>query len=50
MKTIVEFWIDVLESRDKELDHTRLRSDCGFLLYAGRPCPGMKPYVKVLDY
>lgn len=36
---------------DKELDHTRrLRSDYGSLLYACRPYPGMKPYVKVLDY
>ena len=46
MKMIIDYWLEVLSTGTTELDHTKLRSDYGFLLYSCRPYPAMKPYLK----
>ena len=48
MKRIVSKWLERLERGDQELDHTELRSDRGFLVYACQAYPSLRPYLKGL--
>eukprot|EP00804_Cyclotella_cryptica_P009181 CCRYP_003237-RA/>CCRYP_003237-RA protein AED:0.49 eAED:0.30 QI:0/0/0/0.75/1/1/4/0/697 len=46
MKDILKYWSDVVQSGETRLDHKRLLSDRGFLVYVTRAYPPLIPYVK----
>ena len=48
MRRIVDKWLKRLEEGVRELDHSELMSDRGFLVYACQAYPGLKPYLKGL--
>ncbi len=46
MKEICKYWLNLLESGETVLDHKRLQSDRGFMVYVTQPYPALKPYLK----
>eukprot|EP00804_Cyclotella_cryptica_P022761 CCRYP_004987-RA/>CCRYP_004987-RA protein AED:0.44 eAED:0.44 QI:0/-1/0/1/-1/1/1/0/204 len=46
MKDILKYWYNVVQSGETRLDHKRLLSDRGFLVYVTRAYPPLIPYVK----
>jgi hypothetical protein len=46
MKTIIATWLSLLKAGVVDLEHKRLLSDRGFLVYVTRAYPPMIPYVK----
>ena len=46
MKRILKDWYTILAKGDKELSHSKLASDRGFLVYAMCTYPPMVPYLK----
>ena len=46
MKAICKYWLDILKTGEKTLEFKKLQSDRGFMVYATRAYPAMKPYLK----
>lgn len=46
MKAICNYWLDLLDEGMVDLDHKKLSSDRGFMVYAVQAFPAMKPYLK----
>jgi hypothetical protein len=46
MKNTCRFWLELPNQGISELDHKRLRSDRGFMVYIVQAYPWMKPYLK----
>ena len=46
MKSICNHWLDLLKRGETALDHKRLQSDCGFMVYVTQAYPMLKPYLK----
>ena len=46
MKAICNYWLGVLDEGVVDLDHKKLSSDRGFMVYAVQAFPCMKPYLK----
>ena len=46
MKDICRYWLRIVESGETMLEYKKLQSDRGFMVYATRPYPAMKPYLK----
>ncbi len=46
LKEICTPWLDLLEQGETLLDHKKLQSAHGFMLYVTQVCPGIKPYLK----
>lgn len=46
MKEICKYWLNLLESGVTVLDHKKLQSDRGFMVYVTQAYPALKPYLK----
>ena len=46
MKEICKYWLDRLMAGETALDHKKLQSDRGFMVYVTQPYPVLKPYLK----
>ena len=46
MKEICRYWLAILKTGKKALEFKKLQSDQGFMVYATRAYPTMKPYLK----
>jgi hypothetical protein len=46
MKEICRHWLEIVAAGETALDFKKLQSDRGFMVYATRPYPAMKPYLK----